>query len=385
MSRAKAVAILTLLTLEAAACTPAVAPTIAPSPISGTLSVPAKQRWQADWEKTLAAAKQEGTVVIYTTASSSTRATISKEYNQKFGISLEFVSGRGSEVVEKISAERRAGLFLADLYIGGATTPTTSFKPKGFLDPLKPLLVLPEVTDPKVWYGGGLFFTDKERQYVACPVLTASNNYVSINTSLVNLDELTSYKDFLNPKWKGKIIINDPTIAGAGSRWFAVVADQFTGLDYMRELVKNEPAVTRDQRLQVEGLARGKYAIAIGVQPDIQAEFIKASAPIKTVIPKEGAWLGGGPGLISHFNNAPHPNATKVFINWFLSKEGQTVYSMTALAESARLDVPTDHLDKSDLRAEGIKYFISEDEDFLIKKVEYENKWAKEIFAPLMK
>lgn len=288
-------------------------------------------------------------------------------------------------MVEKIAAERRAGLYLADLYIGGATTPTTSFKPKGFLDPLKPLIILPENTDPKLWYGGEIFFTDKERQYVACPVLTASNNYVSINTELVKPDEVTSYKDFLNSKWKGKIIINDPTIAGAGSRWFSVVADQYMGLDYMRDLVRNEPAITRDQRLQVEGLARGKYAIAIGVQPDIQAEFIKAGAPIKTVIPKEGAWLGGGPGLISYFNNAPHSNATKVFVNWFLSKEGQTVYSISALAESARLDVPTDHLDKSDLRAPGIKYFISEDEDFLIKKVEYENRWAKEVFAPLLK
>ncbi|MBI2934604.1 MAG: hypothetical protein HYY29_03430, partial [Chloroflexi bacterium] len=114
-------------------------------------------------------------------------------------------------------------------------------------------------------------------------------------------------------------------------------------------------------------------------------EFIKFGAPIKTVIPKEGAWLGGGPGLIAYFDRSPHPAATRVFVNWFLSKDGQTVYSRTALAESARLDVPTDHLDKSDLRAPGIKYFISEDEDFLIKKVEYENKWAKEVFASLLK
>ncbi|MBI2934259.1 MAG: extracellular solute-binding protein, partial [Chloroflexi bacterium] len=307
-----------LLLLATLACSVAVAPSPTPPGPPVKDQAPAKQGWEADWEKTLAGAKQDGRVTIYTTASSSTRQTLSEEFGKKFALEVQFVSGRGSEVVEKLSAERRAGLFLADLYIGGATTPTTGFKTLGFLAPLKPLIVLPEIKDPKVWYGGELFFTDKEKQYVACPVLTASNNYVSTNTELVKAGEVTSYQDLLNPKWKGKIIINDPTIAGAGSRWFAVVADQFTGLDYMRELVKNQPALTRDQRLQVEGLARGKYAIAIGVQPDIQAEFIKFGAPIKTVIPKEGAWLGGGPGLIAYFDRSPHPAATRVFVNWFL-------------------------------------------------------------------
>ncbi|MFH1122218.1 MAG: hypothetical protein V1758_01005 [Pseudomonadota bacterium] len=163
-------------------------------------SVTAQPGWEADWEKSLAAAKKEGKVNIYGVVSNSVRTSLSKSFAQKYGIQLEFVIGRGSELVEKVSSERRAGIFLADLYLGGATTPTTTFKPKGFLDPLKPLLILPEVTDPKVWYGGGLFFSDLERQYVACPVLTASNNYLSVNTDLVKPGEINSYKDLLNPK-----------------------------------------------------------------------------------------------------------------------------------------------------------------------------------------
>ena len=339
--------------------------------------------WEADWTKALDAAKKEKRLHIYGVASTSVRTALAKEVASQYGIEVDFVTARGSELVEKVSSERRAGMYLADVYLGGATTPIADFKPKGFLDPMKPLLILPEVTDPKLWYGGNLYFSDKEKQYVACPILTASNNYLSVNTDLVKPGEIRSYKDLLNPRWKGKIIINDPTIAGAGSRWFAVVADRFMGLDYMREMVKQEPVIIRDQRLQVEGLARGKYAIAIGVQPDIQGEFIKAGAHIETIIPAEGAWLGGGPGLIAYFNRAPHPHASKIFVNWFLSKEGQTVYSKTARAESARLDVPTDHLDKGDLRTPGVKYFVSEDEDFLMKKREYEGKWAKEIFGPL--
>ncbi len=341
--------------------------------------------WEADWRRTLETAKKEGKVTIYTTASSSTRVDLSKAFSQKYGLKLEFVMGRGSEMVEKLAMERRNNIYLADIYLGGATTPTTSFKPKGFLAPLKPLLILPEVTNAKAWFGGGVLFTDREKQYVACPILTAANSYLATNTELVKPGEIKAYKDLLNPKWKGRIIMNDPTIAGAGSRWFAVVADKYTGLDYMRALVKQEPVITRDQRLQMEGLARGKYAIAIGAQPDILESFIKVGSPVKPLVPEEGTWLGGGPGLICYFDRAPHPNATKVFINWLLSKEGQTFYSKTVGAESARLDVPTDHLSKDDLREPGVKYFVSEEEEFLIKKTEYEKKWAMEIFGPLTK
>ncbi len=357
----------------------------AANPAAKAKSVVANPAWEADWKKTLEAAKKEGKVYIYTVVSSETRGALTNAFTPKYGIQLAFITGRGDDLVAKLTAERRANIYMADFFIGGATTPTTTFKPRGFLAPLKPLLILPEVTDPKAWYGGALFFTDKERQYVPCPVLTAANSYLAVNTDLVKPGEIKTYKDLLNPKWHGKIIMNDPTIPGAGSRWFAVVADRYTGLDYMRELVKQEPTITRDQRLQVEGMARGKYPIAIGAQPDILADFIKASAHVDTVIPEEGTWLGGGPGLIVFFDHAPNPNAAKIFANWFLSKEGQTVYSKTARAESARLDVPTDHLDKGDLRMPGVKYFISEDEEFLIKKTEYEKKWAKDIFGSLIK
>ncbi len=348
------------------------------------LSAAAAESWEQDWKKTMDAAKDEGKVTIYTTASGSTRVALTKAFTKKYGIQLDLLVGRGAETAEKLSVERRANIFTADLYIGGSTTSTTSFKPKGFLAPLKPLLILPDVTNSKLWYGGGLFFTDKERQYVAIPVLTPANSYLAINTDLVKPGDIASYKDLLNPKWKGKIIMNDPTIAGAGSRWFAVVADKYTGLDYMRHLAKQDLTITRDRRLQVEGLARGKYAIAIGSQPDELESLIKAGAPIKPLIPEEGTWLGGGPGCISYFDRAPHPSATKIFVNWLMSKEGQTVYSKAVGAQSARLDVPTDHLTKDDMRDPSVKYFISEDEEFLIKIKDYENK-AKEIFGFLAK
>lgn len=132
----------------------------------------------------------------------------------------------------------------------------------------------------------------------------SSNKYLSVNSDLVKPDDIKSYKDLLNPRWRGKIVMFDPTIAGAASRWVAVVADKYMGLDYIREFVKNEPVITRDYRLQLESTARGKYLITIGSHPDILAEFIKLGAPIKPVIPQEGAFLTGGSGLVAYLNKA---------------------------------------------------------------------------------
>lgn len=380
MSTAKWAIAFSLLLLAMAGCTSGGPVTTPPPSAAGGAAVKEVSGPQSDWDKTVALARQEGVVFLVTTAAASTREALSAPLKAKYGIDLEFIVGAGGDLSERVGAQRRAGLFFYDFYMGGATTAVTTMKPAGFLDPLKPLLVLPEVTDPKVWFGGGINYADKEGQYVGCSILMSSFKYLTVNSDLVKPGEIKSYKDLLDPKWKGKIVMYDPTIAGAASRWVAVVADKYMGSDYMVQFAKNEPVITRDYRLQIEGTAKGKYLITIGSHPDILAEFIKLGAPLKPVMPAEGAFLTGGSGLVSYLNKAAHPNASKVFINWFLSKEGQTYYSRSILAQSARIDVPTDHLDKDDIRDPNVKYFVSEEENFLIKIREYQEK-SKVIFA----
>ena len=113
-------------------------------------------------------------------------------------------------------------------------------------------------------------------------------------------------------------------------------------------------------------------------------ELRKVGAPIKTITPKEGVPVTGNAGYIALFNKAPHPNAARIFINWLLTKEGQARFSEVTGWKSARLDVPTDHLDPVYIMKEGVKYFSAIDEEFLKSTPKYA-PIAQEIFGPLLR
>lgn len=340
-----------------------------------------RETWEEEWQKILIAGQREGTVVIFS-GGAETREPYTQAFKAKYGISLEFVAGRGDQLVNKVLQERRAGLYLNDVYVVSPTVVLQGLKPTGALDPLESALILPEVTDAKYWWGGKLPWID-EGHYVF--QFTASVNVpIGINTDSVKPEEITSYKDLLDPKWKGKMTINDPTLQGTGQNWFTVTLA--TGkLDeaYFRKLVEQKPLVIQDQRLQIDWLARGKYPIAISPKSDILALFQNEGAPVKGIITQEGTYISGGSNTISLFNRAPHPNAAKVFINWLLSKEGVTIHAKARGGDPPlRVDVPTDFLDPAKMLQPGVSYFRP-DEKFYTEGRVYD-KLAKEIFGPLM-
>ncbi len=332
----------------------------------------------SEWDKTLQIAKKEGKVVIYTSAGSTLRTAMQKGFKDSYGIDVEFLSGRGEEITEKLRTERKAGLFLADLFIGGSTIPLVLMKPHGLLDNLDTIPSLPEVTDPKVWWGGGLRWLDKEHTTLA--FIGWALAPIAVNTSIIKPEELTSYNDLLNPKLKGKIVIDDPTVSGSGSKVIGVMGSKIMNWDFVRELAKQEPVIERDIRVSVEGLARGKYAVAMGVKPETVLEFKNAGSPLAWVIPKEGTYMTSGSGAIAAYSNRANPNASKVFVNWLLTKEGQTIFAKSYGVPSARLDVPTSDFDQLLILKPGVPYIRSDEEEFISLQPE-QMKMAREIFS----
>lgn len=156
-------------------------------------------------------------------------------------------------------------------------------------------------------------------------------------------------------------------------------------LDFHRQLAKQDLIITRDPRAHVEWVARGKYPIVMAPHVDAVADFQKAGAPLKWISPKEGAYLSAGAsGTLSYFDRAPHPNAAKIFVNWFMTREGLTVFSKAVLTQSARRDVPTDFLYPEGIRDPAVKYFDSNTEEALEKQLAMV-KIALEIYGPLLK
>ncbi|MDZ4245844.1 MAG: extracellular solute-binding protein, partial [Dehalococcoidia bacterium] len=324
----------------------------------------AEAQWESEWQKTLEAAKKEGKVVIYTTAPGKMRKAMESVFKAKFQIDVEVSSFRGGQAGGKVLSERNAGLYVVDAFVGGSTTATTQLKPAGALDPLDKLLVLPEVTNTKLWYQGNLRWIDPAHTLLMFLGFPVPN--LLINTNMVKQEELKSYKNLLEPRWKGKIVMNDPTIPGTASKGFAVIGWHLMNLDYWRELAKQEPVLTRNQRLQIEWVARGKYPILLFPQSSMTTEFIRAGSPIASFTPAEGSYLTGGSGNIAIMNRAPHPNAAKIYINWLLSREGQTVFTQAFGRQSLRVDVGTEGLDPVALRQPDGKYFLGmENEEFL--------------------
>src|SRR5262249_49909747 len=168
-------------------------------------------QWKADWEKSVEAAKKEGQLTLY---GSPDFEGLFGEFHKKYPeIKVSGVFNRGADVAKRLMAERRAGQFNADLYVHGMDTRYQCFYQSKALDPIPPLLVLPEVTDVTKWWRGRLPFIDTENQYLFS--INGENRIVlGFNTKLVNPAEIKSYWDLLQPKWKGKIVAYDPTLGG---------------------------------------------------------------------------------------------------------------------------------------------------------------------------
>ncbi|MBM4297448.1 MAG: hypothetical protein FJ143_06880, partial [Deltaproteobacteria bacterium] len=108
-----------------------------------------KPAWQLEWEKTLEAAKKEGQVAVYISGYDAILPDFEKEFPE---IKVVAVTGRGNQLGPRLLAERRADKFIADVSSTGANPNYQQFYLAKALDPIKPALILPEVTDQSKWY-----------------------------------------------------------------------------------------------------------------------------------------------------------------------------------------------------------------------------------------
>lgn len=347
-------------------------------------SVTTRASWQEEWEKTLALAKKERRISIFTTVRPLGRDAWMKNFGDRFGIDMEFVTGRGAEIRERLLSERRAGIISADLVITGLTTMHLVLEPAGVFESFENQLFIPEVLDTRAWFEGRLPWFTEKRFIWLWRMYPTQNTWV--NTQRIKPGEISSYRDLLQPQWKGgKFVLNDPTTSGPGSKWFEVyVREEFLGVDYMKAFVKQEPVVTRDERLATSWVAQGKYPMSVGFDQSGYEVFLLAGASVAALELKEPPYLTSGSGNLAWIKGNPHPAATKLFVNWLLSREGGEISQKAEKIQSAREDIGTEGLGV--YRKKGVKYFNANIEEMYIELNTLRLKeLAKEIFGPLVK
>jgi iron(III) transport system substrate-binding protein len=332
--------------------------------------------WRLEWEKIVTAAKKEGRVVVYM---HSAFQPIAPAFMQKYPeIKVVTVSGRGEDVGIRILSEARAGKNLADIYIGGPHTVTSMLLPAGVVDPLREALILPEVLDESKWITGRLRFTDLEQKYNYAFFANRTGETLAYNTRLVNAKEFKSYWDLVDPRWKGKIVSLEPTERRLGGTMQYMYYHPKLGPEYVKKLfTEMNLALAGDPRLITDWLGQGRFHICLGCIEIGQA--IEQGLPVgvfDTDSWKDGASFSTSGGTISLLKNSPDPNAARVFINWFLAREGQlAVQKLTYPGRhpnSGRIDIPKDMVSSMNRLIPGREYSDASKPEWQVMKPIYD-------------
>ncbi len=257
----------------------------------------------------VAKAREERKVVVYNTTTVPDMQTISEAFRKKYPfLEVESYRSAGERLIQKIVTEVRAGRYLADAYVisglqmwllrdAGHVVPYLSPEREGVMKAFK----------DQAGYWSGVYF---------------NLEVIGYNTNLVSQGELPKkWEDLLAPKWRGRMMLEAEDIP-----WFASL-QQLLGeekaMDFARRLAKQQLQIRRGHTLISQLVAAGEAALSPTVRVNIAETLKKKGAPvdwhaIEPIAPNL-------PVSIGLPKNSPHPNAARLFIDFILSREGQSV------------------------------------------------------------
>jgi iron(III) transport system substrate-binding protein len=331
---------------------------------------------EKEWNTIIEGAKKEGKVVVAGSPDPVMRNEIIPKFKERYGIPIEFIAGRSSEISARIKTERGSGIYSVDVYLSGPDTTATTLYGEKMIDPLKPLLIMPEVADGTKWKLGKIWFADPEERF-AVRGFSSVATLLFINTDQVKPDEMRSAKDLLNPKWRGKISTEDPTTTGSGANSAARFYHDL-GEDFVRKLYIEQKTVrTRERRQMSDWLARGTQPICLSCREDDVRPLLKEGFKILEIfeLADMPGSINGSPWMLTLANRAPNPNAAQLFANWILSKEGLGIYARGYGSVSMRTDIDETNLNPGNIPKKGVKYFDDTDWKWIVTgRQEYREK-----------
>ena len=263
---------------------------------------------QSDLSSLVNNAKQEKEVVWYTTTSAGDNQAIVAGFTKKYPfLKVQVLRSTGEKLRQRVLTETSAGQYFSDV-LSVSSMEMGLLKSRNLLQPYDP----PEAES----YPANA--KDKEKSFTA---IYARNFVLGYNTAMIpEKDRPRDWPELLDPKWKGKFGIDEEEF-----EWYGTLIDYWgreKTAKYMKALAAQQPTLRRGHNLLAQLLAAGEFPVAIVFPFEIEqlkrrgapVEWSNASDPIVTSI-----------NVVAHSVKAPHPNAARVFINYILSEEGQTV------------------------------------------------------------
>jgi len=303
---------------------------------------PAAASVPPEWPPILAAAKKEGKVSVNTFPGDGYKRAL-KVFSQAYpDIKVEHTGLHSQDFAPRVLQERQASVYTWDVVLIPTSTALQVLRPAGVWDPVRPAIVLPEAKDDAGWEGGFErgFALVKDRALVY-GFVAARGSGITVNTDLVKDEPIRGLTDLLNPRWKGKLLLPDVRVMG-DSFWAMTSARLNLGDDIIKKLfVDQEPVLSRDTRQMAEFMVRGRYPIALGINPLLLGQFQKQGLGKNLTLyhfPEMDS-VNSGSSTLWLVNRAPHPGAAKVFINWLLTKEAQVVWAREVETNSRRVGV----------------------------------------------
>ncbi|GEM_PF-819325 len=321
--------------LAISACTPAASPATAPGKPSGPAAPALSDKSKAEVAQLLAAAKAEGgslTIVAHPSAQWSGWVPV---FQKAFpDLKVEFLGLRPSQSSPRILSEQKSGLYALDVMVGPTSNSVTSLSPVGAFQDIRPFFQLDEVKDPSKWNGGFELFAEEKEKYSFVASMTVARAII-VNRRLAPVADFNKVEDLLNPKFKGKMVTYNPRNSNNGSLTLASII-QAKGLDFVRPIISDAAFVDSPEQL-AQFVVDGRYAIGIGAEQET-VDKLRAEGLAKDIEVMKFGEIGQAGG-IAVFKNAPHPAATKLLVNWFLTQEGQDIVAREGSTISRRNDV----------------------------------------------
>jgi iron(III) transport system substrate-binding protein len=302
------------------------------------------QDWKAEWDKTVAAAKQEGELWLAAPINPIVQRFVAKAWPEAWpDIKLKATPTFGAWPT-RTQEERKIGKYLYDAYLSGVG-PAVYDASGELFDPLPPALILPDIKNPETWGGWDEAFGDRHHdRLLSFATFTGTIWYNASEVPRAEADRL-GFKVLLDPKYKGKIAWWDPRLPQTAGATYAHLIYKVEGWETLKKIIVDQESVFySDAQAATEAVVRGKSVFALGANLDNRLEQFRKAGINIDIRPlgrtPQTAHLAYGGTSIAIMSKPVHPNAAKLFVNWFLTKEVQAKLLPELRHNSRRKDMP---------------------------------------------